>query len=82
MMYPLSTIVFTPDTTEEAQQLMRELEGFLVATRDDWLEFRQIERPLPLDENGYGSAEVNLYVIIHTGNLLGMIAELTEANLL
>lgn len=80
--HPLSTIVFNPDTTEEAIRLMRDLEKHLHATRDDWLEFRRIDGPCPPDGSGYGSEESTLYVIAHTGNLLDMIAELTEADLL
>lgn len=80
-MHPLSTIIFNPDTTDEANRLLRELEKFLHDTRNDRIEFRQIERPCS-DPDGSAAWESTLYVIVHTGNLLGMIADLTEAGML
>jgi len=68
----LSTIVFNPDTSDEQDHLVRMLTPYLEATRDDRLEVKSVERPTADGD------EVTLYVIIHTGNLLGMVTELAE----
>lgn len=75
-MHPLSTIVFNPDTTAEQHDLVNQITPLLHATRDDRIEMREIFRPTP------GGDEITLYVIVHTGNLLGMIADLTDHNLI
>lgn len=72
----LSTIVFTPDTTDEQQQLVRDITPHLHASRDDWVETRQVERPVGSLNDEW---EATLYVIVHTGNLRGMIADLEAA---
>ncbi|UUV44502.1 hypothetical protein RCMENCHIE_133 [Rhodobacter phage RcMenchie] len=69
----LSTIVFNPDTTHNAEQLMKTLRPLLHVTRDDRLEMTVTERPHP-----DGGDEVTIYVIIHTGNIAGMIEDLRD----
>lgn len=69
----LSTIVFNPDTTLEAEDLMKRLRPLLHVTRDDRLELTVTERPHP-----DGGDEVTIYVIIHTGNITGMIEDLRD----
>lgn len=51
-------------------------EYFGCSRRGTKIEMREIFRPTP------GGDEVTLYVIVHTGNLLGMIADLTDHNLI
>jgi hypothetical protein len=72
--HPTSQLVFNPTTTPELEQLMRELEPFLHNTRGDSLERREIT------ENE--GETVTLYVILRTGNLEGMLADLREANVI
>lgn len=69
----LSTIVFYPTTTDEQNQLVKQITPLLTATRDDWIETRDVSRPLS------DSEECTLYVIVHTGNLRGMMADLEDA---
>lgn len=75
-MQPLSTIVFNPDTASELEELMRQITPLLHATRDDRIETRTLTRPAPDGD------EVTLYVIVHTGNILGMIADLSDHDLI
>ena len=70
----LSTIVFNPTTTDEQQMLVRQITPLLHTTRDDWIETRMVDRPHP-----DGGDECTLYVIVHTGNLRGMLEDMEEA---
>lgn len=73
----LSTIVFNPDTTAEQRELVRRIEPLLHATRDDYIEEKILSRPHP-----DGGDETTIYVIVHTSNLLGFIADLKDENII
>lgn len=64
-MQRLSTVVFNPDTTREAEDLMRRLRPLLNATDGDYLEMSITERPL-LDDGG---DEVTIHVTLHIVNI-------------
>lgn len=69
----LSTIAFYPTSTEEVNKLVADITPHLHATRDDWLEVKEVYRPTS------DSEEDTLYVILHTGNLRGLMADLEDA---
>lgn len=71
----LSTIVFNPDTTLEAERLMMKLRPLMWFTRDDALEMSVLERSTA------DSVEVTILVTIYTGNLEGMLEHLRENGL-
>lgn len=72
----LATIPFPVKTIREAAELdgMLKSAGIIVDTRSDWTQI--VERSPEHFDDCWG------YLVIHTGNLLGMVEDLKESNFL
>lgn len=68
----MSTLVWNPDTTAEQKELVQKFTPLLHITRGDRMEV--INEIVPTIDG----EEVNLYVIVHTGNVLGFLADLRD----
>lgn len=71
----LSRIVIPVDTHDEARAMEAQILPLLHATRDDSYEVRTVTKVL----DSTGDVEVNIFVIVYTGNLRGMIFDLEAA---
>lgn len=72
----LSTYVFAADTTEEQQQLAARIMPLLSYFDHERIELRDETKFTPAGD------ECNLYVVIHTANMLSLIGRLTAYNII